>query len=119
MAPNTLTFGGDGAYFAGYEEFSIKNITLNKDREVEKIDYESSHKLVASDFKEYAGGLWFPSRIARSSSTETYEYTLIEVQFNDDVDPMGLTLPPDLYVSDTRFGGGRDTVVYTTTREAA
>ena len=115
LAPNTLTFGGDGAYLAGYEEFSIKSITLNKDRKIEKIDQESAHKIVASEFKEYTGGLWFPSHITRSSPTETYEYDLIEVQFNDDVDPMGLTLPPNLRVTDTRFGKGLNTAVYTTT----
>ena len=115
LTPNTLTFGGAGAYLAGYEELAIKSLLLNKDRKIEKIDYESLHKIVASEFKEYAGGIWFPSRIARNSPTETYEYDLIEVQFNNDVDPMGLTLPPDLRVSDTRFGNGLNTAVYTTT----
>ena len=115
LAPNTLTFGGDGAYLAGYEEFFIKSFLMDKDQKIEKIDYESAHKIVGSEFKQYADGIWFPSRIVRSSPNETYEYSLIEVQFNDDVNPLGLTLPPDLRVTDTRFGKGLNAAVYTTT----
>ncbi len=116
LAPNTLTFGGDSAYFSGYEELSIKSITLDKDRKIEKIDYEPSHSIVGSQFKQYADGIWFPSRIVRTSPNETYEYRLVEAQFNDDVNPIGLMLPPDLRVTDTRFGRGRELVVYKTTQ---
>ena len=115
QAPDTLTFGSHGAYLLGYEELAIKSIVLGKDQKIEKIDYESAHKIVGSEFKQYADGIWFPSRIVRSSPNETYEYSLIEVRFNDDVNPLGLTLPPDLRVTDTRFGKGLNAAVYTTT----
>ena len=118
LAPNTLTFGGDGAYLASYEELLVKSVTMSgtgKDQKIEKIETESAHKIVGSEFKQYADGIWFPSRIVRTSPNETYEYSLIEVQFNDDVNPLGLTLPPDLRVTDTRFGKGLNAAVYTTT----
>ena len=118
LAPNTLTFGGDGAYLASYEELLVKSVTMSgtgKDQKIEKIETESAHKIVGSEFKQYADGIWFPSRIVRISPNETYEYSLIEVQFNDDVNPLGLTLPPDLRVTDTRFGKGLNAAVYTTT----
>ena len=106
LAPNTLTFGGDGAYLSSFEDLIIKSVRVSgegKDQKIEKVDYESGHKIVGSEFKQYAGGIWFPSRIARTSPNESYEYTLIEVQFNDDVNPFGLTLPPDLRVTDARL----------------
>ncbi len=106
LAPNTLTFGGDGAYLSSFEELITRSVRVSgegKNQKIEKIDYEPGHKIVGSEFKQYAGGIWFPSRIARTSPNESYEYTLIEVQFNDDVDPFGLTLPPDLRVTDARL----------------
>ncbi len=113
--PSTLIFGGDGAYLSSYEKLYIKSLITDKEHKITKINYKSGHKIVATQFKQYADGIWFPSKIVETSPNDTTEYTMIEAQFNEDVNPLGLTLPPDLRVADTRFGMGRNMVVYNTT----
>lgn len=113
--PDTLIFGGDGTYLSSYEQLYIKSLVMDKDHKITQINYESLHKIVATEFKQYADGIWFPSKIVETSPNDTTEYTLIEANFNENVDPFGLTLPPDLRVADSRFGTGRNMVIYKTT----
>ena len=112
--PNELSFGGNGTYLKSYEEFGISMVADKGKATMNKAG--SQQKIVASDFKQYPGGIWFPSKITAKSGNMTTQYTLIEAQFNENVDPNGLLLPPNLRVTDLRFGDkGGNTPVYTTT----
>ena len=114
VEPDDLTFGGDGAYLKSYEKFDVSMVLGNGKVTMNKAG--SQEKVVASDFKEYPGGVWFPSQITSRQGIMTTQYSLVEAQFNEAVDPNGLLLPPNLRVTDLRFGNkGGNTPVYTTT----
>ena len=107
--PDRLIFGGQGTYLRGYQRFDLHMTLADKKVTMSKGPLQSS--VIASGFKEHPGGIWFPSKVVFSTPNLTWEYTLIQAQFNDDVDPNGLALPPNLRVADARFGLGRNNIV--------
>jgi hypothetical protein len=62
-------------------------------------------RIEAKDYKQYDGGIWFPSELnERFGRRLTSRYKLKSVKFNDDVDSTGLLLPAGAILRDDRFG---------------
>ncbi|RYX80865.1 hypothetical protein EON83_26630 [bacterium] len=59
---------------------------------------------VASDYKQYPGGIWFPSKITVTNFMGTSDFVLDKAEFNEQVDASKVLLPPNLRVADVRFG---------------
>lgn len=102
--PDALTFAKEGLYPVSAERFGIallvrvKEITMKKDKVPTRV--------VASGYKQYPGGIWFPSKVVETSSPVRIEYFLVKVSFNDEVNPDDVRLPNDLRVNDLRCGIG-------------
>lgn len=69
-------------------------------------------RAVASDYRKYADGVWFPAKVTVETKVMKIEYTLVKAEFNEAVDPMELRLPPNTRMADSRFGLGKSTVSY-------
>ncbi len=68
---------------------------------------ESNGRVVLSGYKEYPGGVWYPSRVSVSTRGFAITYTLVDAAFNGAVDAEESRLPANAKVSDIRFGPGK------------
>lgn len=59
---------------------------------------------IATDYRAYSDGIWFPSKIKTDRGFGGEEDVLVKVDFNEMVDPMETRLPPGTKLADTRFG---------------
>lgn len=64
-----------------------------------------------SGYQRYADDIWFPSKVTVSTSAYSMDYTLVQVAFNEAVDPMEVRLPAGMRIADARFGE-KKTVIY-------
>ncbi len=69
-------------------------------------------RVAATEYRRYADGVWFPSKVTVETKVFKADYTLTKAEFNEAVDPLELRLPPNTRMADSRFGLGKRTVSY-------
>ncbi len=104
LALHRLTLGAEHRRPVAYQ---VENL-LCKETEPERV----MGRVSLTDYRRYADGIWFPSKVTVSGQGFTTEYVLLQAKFNEAVDPMEVRLPPNARVADSRFGLGRNTVSY-------
>ncbi len=107
---NVFNFDKQRLSLQSIENYDSNLIFLDKKITFKRGDISSL--LTASDYKQYEGGIWYPSKITVKSNNITQEYSLVEAQFNDEVKPSSVLLPADILITDGRFGFGFDAVEY-------
>ena len=107
---DVFTFDAKNLRLSSYDRFTL-NAVVKKDRSVELNKGELYTSVSATGYKQYADGIWFPSKVVMTWPDSSSEYTLVSAKFNEDVDASELKLP-FVNVTDFRFGSGPKAVVY-------
>lgn len=110
LNPDAMTFNRQEFFPVSASKFMTLLVVSNKGVKEQKGDL--SFHVLASGYKKYFSGLWFPSKVTVTSAVGNREYSLVKAEFNDQVDPAALKLPPSLRVADFRFGHGSEEVNY-------
>lgn len=58
-------------------------------------------------YQEVRDGAMFPSKVVVTTPAFTATYTLVKSNFNQEVDPSSVLLPPEIRLSDARFGADK------------